>query len=174
MLLSLYNARLTFPLFSLDNRTSLHAACIQGSLILFQLVYKTYEIKRKKKLKEDDKRGNNNPVPIAQNDENNLIKAISLAKEFNQFKKDLLSDDQFNSLDKEFRNYIEKKFFELIYPETPFEKLLLNKIFDNDGNTLCRYNNQSFIKKLKDKHLLDNIFDELKPENNLGFSGVII
>ena len=175
MFLSLYNARPAFPLFSLDNRTSLHAAGIQGSLIPFQLVYKTYEIKRKKKLKEDIKSGSSNPVTIVQNYENNLIKNISFPKEFNQFKKDLLADAQFNSLDKEFRNYIIKKFFELIYPKTPFEKLPLNKIFDNDGNTpitlACKYNNQSFIKKLKDKHLVDNIFNELKPENNLGFSG---
>ena len=175
MFLSLYNARPAFPLFCLDNRTSLHAACIQGSLIPFQLVYKTYEIKRKKKLIEDKKSANNNPITIAQNDENKVIKTISFPKEFNQFKKDLLSDEQFNTLDKEFRNYIEKKFFELIYPKTPCEKLPINNIFDNDGNTpitlACRYNNQSFIKKLKDKNLVDNIFDELKPENNLGFSG---
>ena len=47
--LSLYNARPSFPLFSLDNKTSLHAACIQGSFIPFQLLYKTNELKRKVK-----------------------------------------------------------------------------------------------------------------------------
>ena len=60
MFLSLYNARPAFPLFCLDNRTSLHAACTQGSLIPFQLVYKTYEIKRKKKLNQDIKSEKNN------------------------------------------------------------------------------------------------------------------
>ena len=174
MFLSLYNARPGFPLFSLDNRTSLHAACTQGSLVPFQLVYKTYEIKRKKKLKQDKKSDKKVPVSII-NDDNNMVTCISYPKEFNQLKKKFLSSEHFNSFKKEFRKYIENNFFELIYPKTLIEKLPLDKIFDNDRNTpitlACKYNNQDFIKLLKDKNLVENIYDELKPENNLGFSG---
>ena len=47
MFLSLYNARPAFPLFCLNNRTSLQAGCIKGILLPFQLLYKTYEIKKK-------------------------------------------------------------------------------------------------------------------------------
>ena len=174
MFLSLYNARPGFPLFSLDNRTSLHAACTQGSLVPFQLVYKTYEIKRKKKLIQDKKSDKKVPVPII-NDENDMVTLISYPKEYNQLKKKFLSSEHFNSFKKEFRKYIEINFFELIYPKTLIEKLTLDKIFDNDRNTpitlACKYNNQDFIKLLKDKNMVENIYYELKPENNLGFSG---
>ena len=174
MFLSLYNARPAFPLFCLNNRTSLHAACIKGSLLPFQLLYKTYEIKRKKKLVQDIKSEKKMPVSI-QNDENNYITYISYPKEYNKYKKEFLSNEQFNTLSKEFRNYIEKYFFELIYPKTLIEKLPLNKIFDKDRNTpitlACKYNKQDFIKLLKDKNIVENIFEELKPDNNLGLSG---
>ena len=89
MFLSLYNARSGFPLFCLDNQTSLHAACIQGSLIPFQLVYKTYEIKRNKKLIE--KSDKKIPVTVIQNDENNnSIRRIAYPKEFKELKKQFL------------------------------------------------------------------------------------
>ena len=105
MFLSLYNARPAFPLFCLNNRTSLHAACIQGSLIPFQLVYKTYELKRKKKLKLDIKSDKKIPVTLSQSDENKNIKIISYPKEYNKYKKILLSNKHFNSLNKKFRKY---------------------------------------------------------------------
>ena len=115
------------------------------------------------------------PVSIIENDENNYITSISYPKEFNQFKKELLENEHFKTLNKEFRNYIEKNFFELIYPKTLIEQLPLNQIFDNDKNTpitlACKYNKEEFINLLKDKNLVENIYDELKPENNLGFSG---
>ena len=150
MFLSLYNARSGFPLFCLDNQTSLHAACIQGSLIPFQLVYKTYEIKRNKKLIE--KSDKKIPVTVIQNDENNNnIRRIAYPKEFKDFKKQFLSSEHFNSLNKKFRNYLENNFFELVYPQTLIETLPLNKIFDNKRNTpitlASKYNNQKFIEK---------------------------
>ena len=174
MFLSLYNARSGFPLFCLDNQTSLHAACIQGSLIPFQLVYKTYEIKRNKKLTE--KSSKKIPVSITQNDENNnIIRKIAYPKEFKDFKKQFLSSEHFNSLNKEFRNYLENNFFELVYPKTLIETLPLNKIFDNKRNTpitlASKYNKQKFIEKLKEMSLVENIYDELRPENHFGFSG---
>ena len=175
MFLSLYNARPAFPLFCLDNRTSLHAACIQGSLVPFQLVYKTYEIKRKKKMIEEEKSDKKVPVSTAKVDGNNYIRCISYPKEFNELKKKFLNSEHFNLFHKEFRSYLENNFFELVYPKTLIEKLPLNKIFDNDGNTpitlACKYNNQDFIKLLQDKNLVENIYEEMKPENNLGFSG---
>ena len=175
MFLSLYNARPAFPLFSLENRTSLHAACTQGSVIPFQLVYKTYEIKRKKKLEEDKKSAKKVPVSIIKNGENNLITTISYPKEFNQYKRQLLDDEQFNKLNKNFRNYIINNFFELIYPKTLIEKLPLNQILDKDGNNpitlACKYNNEDFIQKLKENNIVDNIFNEMRLDNKLGFSG---
>lgn len=174
MFLSLYNARSGFPLFCLDNQTSLHAACIQGSLIPFQLVYKTYEIKRSRKL--TDKTGKKIPVSVVQNDDNNNnIRRIAYPKEFKEFKKQFLSSAHFNSLNKQFRNYLENNFFELVYPKTLIETLPLNKIFDNKRNTpvtlASKYNKQKFIEKLKEMNLVQNIYDELRPENNYGFSG---
>ena len=115
------------------------------------------------------------PGSISQNGENDYITSISYPKEYNKYKKELLDNEQFNTLNKEFRNYIEKYFFELVYPKTLMEELLLNQIFDNDRNTpitlACKYNNQDFIKLIKDKNLVENMFEVLKRDNNLGFSG---
>ena len=174
MFLSLYNARPAFPLFSLDNKTSLHAACIQGSFIPFQLLYKTNEIKRKVKEEQDLKSEKTVPVTLESNEYNNY-KCISYPNEFNYYKKKFLDSKHFNTLSSEFQNYLKKYFFELVYPKTLIEKLSLSQIFDNDKNTpitlACKYNNQNFIKKLKESNLIDNIHDELKPDNNLGYSG---
>ena len=174
MFLSLYNARPAFPLFSLDNKTSLHASCIQGSFIPFQLLYKTNEIKRKIKEEQDLKSEKIIPVTLEQN-ELNSYKGISYPNEFNYYKKKFLDSKHFNTLSSEFQNYLKKYFFELIYPKTLIEKLSLSQIFDNDKNTpitlACKYNNQNFIKKLKESNLIDNIHDELQPDNNLGYSG---
>ena len=177
MFLSLYNARPGFPLFCLDNRTALHAACAKGSLNPFQIVYRTYEKKREKKLKQDSISDKRVPVTMFQKNEysNNDMRVISYPDEFNKYKKELFADKHFNSFDSAFKDYIKNNFFELIYPKTLIEKLPLNKIVDKDGNTpitlACRYNNQKFIKELKEKNLVENIYDELKPENNLGFTG---
>ena len=174
MFLSLYNARPVFPLFSLENKTSLHAACIQGSFIPFQLVYKTNEIRRKRKLEEDKKSEKKNPVTLEQNELNNY-KTIKYPSEFNLLKKKFLASDHYNSLSNEFQNYLKKYFFNLIYPKTLMEKLPLSQIFDNDKNTpitlACKYNNQNFIKKLMENKLIEDIHEELKPDNNLGYSG---
>ena len=174
MFLSLYNARPAFPLFSLDNKTSLHASCIQGSFIPFQLLYKTNEIKRKIKEEQDFKSEKIIPVTLEQN-ELNSYKCISYPNEFNYYKKKFLDSKHFKTLSGEFQNYLKKYFFELIYPKTIIEKLSLSQIFDNDKNTpitlACKYNNQNFIKKLKESNLIDNIHDELQPDNNLGYSG---
>ena len=174
MFLSLYNARPAFPLFSLDNKTSLHAACIQGSFIPFQLLYKTNEIKRKVKEEQDLKSEKTVPVTLESNEYNNY-KCISYPNEFNYYKKKFLDSKHFNTLSSEFQNYLKKYFFELVYPKTLIEKLPLSQIFDNDKNTpitlACKYNNQNFIKKLKESNLIHNIHDELKPDNNLGYSG---
>ena len=175
MFLSLYNARPAFPLFSLDNKTSLHAACIQGNFIPFQLVYKTYEMKRKKKLIQDEKTESKIPVSSELNDFNNNLRTIEYPTEYNFFKKKFLSSEHYNSLSKEFKAYIKKNFFDLIYPKTLIEKLPLNEIFDNEKNTpitlACKYNKQNFIQKLKDSKVVENIHDEVKSDNNLGFSG---
>ena len=174
MFLSLYNSRPAFPLFSLDNKTSLHASCIQGSFIPFQLLYKTNEIKRKIKSEQDLKSTKTIPVTLEQNEINDN-KCISYPNEFNYFKKRFFESKHFNTFSGDFQNYLKKYFFELIYPKTLIEKLPLNQIFDNDKNTpitlACKYNNQNFIKKLNESKLIDNIHDELQPDNNLGYSG---
>ena len=123
MFLSLYNARPSFPLFSLNNRTSLHASCIQGNFIPFQLVYKTYEIKRKKQSKQIK-----GSIISFQNNGNNTIRTISYPKEFNQYKKVLLSYEHFKSFNKNFQNYIKKYFYALKYPKTPIEDLSIKKL----------------------------------------------
>ena len=174
MFLSLYNARPIFPLFCLENKTSLHAACIQGSFIPFQLVYKTNEIRRKRKLEEDQKSEKKNPVSLEQNELNNY-KTIKYPSEYNLYKKKFLSSDHYNSFSDEFQNYLKKYFFNLIYPKTLMEKLPLSQIYDNEKNTpitlACKYNNQNFIKKLIETKLVEDIQEELKPDNNLGYSG---
>ena len=174
MFLSLYNARPSFPLFSLDNKTSLHAACIQGSFIPFQLLYKTNEIRRKRKAEQDLKSSLKIPVTLEKNDLNN-IRTIAFPLEYNHFKKKFLASEHYNNLDENFQKYLKKYFFELIYPKTLIEKLTINQILDNDKNTpitlACKYNNQNFIKKLIESKLIDDIQKELQPDNNFGYSG---
>ena len=174
MFLSLYNARPSFPLFSLDNKTSLHAACIKGSFKPFQLIFKTNEMRRKRKIEQDKRQSKKIPVSLEQNELNN-IRTIKYPSEFNSFRKKFLSSEHYNLFSEDFQDYLKKYFFELIYPKTLFEKLPLNKIFDNDNNTpitlACKYNNQNFIKKLIESKLVDDIHEELKPDNNLGYSG---
>ena len=174
MFLSLYNTRPAFPLFSLDNKTALHAACIQGSFIPFQLVYKTNELRRKRKLEQDIKSEKIIPVTLEENDLN-YSKCIKYPAEFNQYKKKFLSSAHYNSFSDEFKNYLNQYFFNLIYPKTLMEKLPISQIFDKDKNTpitlACKYNNQNFIKNLLKSELIEDIHEELKPDNNLGYSG---
>ena len=174
MFLSLYSARPSFPLFSLENKTSLHAACIKGSFVPFQLVYKTNEIRRKRKIEQDKKFVRKTPVTLEQSELNN-IRTIKYPIEYYSFKKQFLSSEHYNTFTKEFQTYLKNYFFELIYPKTLFEKLPLSQIFDNDNNTpitlACKYNNQEFIKKLIESKLVEDIHDELKSDNNLGYSG---
>ena len=169
-----FHAHAAFPIFCLENRTAMHAACIQGSQIPFRNLLKNYEEKKEMREKLYGKSKKNYPINI---ESSSIIKVhnIEYPIEYNIHKKRFESSSHFNTLNRKYKNHIISHFFELIFPRSYVENLEFEDIVDKEGNSpivLAAKNNQyNFFYFLQDKELIKNMDKLFNLENKVGYSG---
>ena len=169
-----YYAHPSFPIFCLNNQTSLHGCCIQGSKTPFKNILNRYEEKRK--FKEENIGKTKNKIPqYMESSPNKNIYRISYPIEYQQYQKKFETSIHFNSLNEKFKNHILNYFFQLIYPKSYVENLPLEKIVDNEGNTpiilAAKYNQYDFLDFIQEQQLVNNIHELLNSVNKIGYAG---
>ena len=169
-----FYAHAAFPIFCLDNRTSLHAACMKGSKIPFELLLKSYEYKKEMRQKFNINPKSKYPINM-QSTTTKKVHNIIYPDQYQYHKKNFELSHHFNSLNSKFKNYLINHFFELIYPKSYTENLEFEEIVDKDGScpiVLATKNNQNdFFYFLEEKKLIKDMYTLFNLDNKVGYSG---
>ena len=170
-----FYAHPAFPIYCLNHQTALHGSCIQGNRIPFINLLKQYN--KKKEIRENlyGKSKRLIPIYMESSSSSNKIYKISFPVKYQEFKKKFEDSIHFNSLNKKFKNYILKHFFELIYPKSYIEYLSFEKILDKEGNTpiilAAKYSQYDFLNFIFEKNIIKNVDELLNLDNKTGYAG---
>ena len=168
-----FYAHPNFPIFCLENRTPLHAACIKGSEVPFEILLKFYENKlEKRESLYGHKIKSKTPINM-ESSSNKKITNIIYPYQYQNYKNIFETNNiLFN---KKFKKYLSDHFFELIYPRSFIEYLPFEKVVDNEGNTpivLAAKNNQyNFFYFIQEKELIKNMDIIFNLDNKVGYCG---
>ena len=164
-----FNTKPFFKIYCMHEQTSLHAACSQGSLTPFILVYNKYN--------EYIKITNVKTIMItAEKKENqkNII-TIGYPEEYDDFVYRLKNDKQYQYYNYSFREYLEKYMKFLIYPKSFQYTENFGNLKDDYGNIpfnlAAKYSHEEFLLNITKNIITEKIDEFLSSTDNFNLCG---
>ena len=150
----------------MNNQTPLHSSCAKGNITALELMIKEYDNMQLKANKSIINTGVGSYFI-----KNKKVSVIQLLRKIFEMKK----DPNFKKLNQKFRNYLSSNAIILFYPEERNNIKPLLEITDNYGdipfNFAPKYSQNSFMSKIKDLNLIQDIDKHLSISNKYGMSG---